>query len=259
MTKTFQPQPATPIKRPKEERYTTLHAMDDLRRQWYRHFDGNLCTICRDDHPLAGYPVGSVVPYILDDQSRPIILIAHIAEHTQNAIANPKASLFIRENKAFGDVQTQWRICAIGDLQPVPEEALPQLSERYFRHYPKARHYDTTHQFRFYRLTPKKFRIIMGFGDIRWIAADAPFANIAPFEQNIIDRMCAHMNNDHQDAMQTYLKQQGIPPTQTIEMTHITPYGATLKHGDGLHFIAFTEPSTTPEAVRKALVALAKE
>lgn len=257
MTQTFTGQPATPIKKPREDRYTTLHAMADLRRNWFAHYDGNLSTICREGHPLAGYPVGSVVPFILDDQSRPIVLIAHIAEHTQNALANPKASLFLRE-RAGGDVQTEWRICAIGDLEPVPDVELAQLSERYYRHYPNARHYDTTHQFRFYRLSPKKFRIIMGIGDIRWIAADAPFDRPA-FAQTDIDAMTAHMNDDHQAAMQKYLRNMGITDlAEQLTMTHITPWGATIKNGNSLHFLAFAEPCNNPEDVHKTLVALAR-
>ncbi|MDO4643994.1 MAG: DUF2470 domain-containing protein [Cardiobacteriaceae bacterium] len=247
------------IKRDRENRYTTVKAMADLRRVWFNQFSGNLATIAREDHPLAGYPVGSVVPYVLDDACRPVMLIAYIAEHTQNAIANPKASIFLRENQLFSDVQTQWRLCAIGDLLPLPAEEQPYLSERYFRHYPKARDFDITHKFAFYRLHSKKFRIIMGFGDIRWIRADAPFDQPA-FAPEIAERIMTHMNEDHTNAMRTYLQQTGleIPHDAKIIMTAINAWGCTLKYGDGLHFIAFSAPVTTVEAAREALVALAK-
>lgn len=257
MTQTF-PNPTTAtIKKARNERYTTLQAMDDLRRHWFSHFDGNLSTICRAEHPLAGYPIGSVVPFVLDNESRPIILMAHIAEHTQNALANPKASLFLREH-SNGDVQTQWRICAIGDLLPIPDAELSLLSQRYYTHYPQAQDYGETHHFTFFRLTPKKFRIIMGFGDIRWITADAPFQYPA-FEETDILAMTTHMNQDHQAAMHKYLTNLGINEhTTPLTMTHLTPWGATIRNGDRLHFIPFPTICENKTAVRETLVAMAK-
>lgn len=249
------------IKRAPEDRYTTLKAMADLRSIWFSQFAGNLATICREEHPLAGYPVSSVVPYALDDEYRPIVLIGHIAEHTQNALANPKASLFMREHRA-GDVQTQWRLCAIGDLLPVPEAEIPSISERYFAHYPQARDYDRTHHFSFFRLHSKKFRIIMGFGDIRWIAADAPFPQAA-FAPEICSRIINHMNEDHMDAMRGYLRHlpnapQDLPEDALVQMVAVNPWGCTLKYGDELFFQPFAEAAADVHAVREALVALAK-
>ena len=33
---------------------------------------------------MPGFPFGSVVPYCLDEQGRPLILISRIAQHTHN-------------------------------------------------------------------------------------------------------------------------------------------------------------------------------
>lgn len=250
------------IKRAPEDRYTTLKAMQDLRNIWFSQFAGTLSTIYRDELPLASYPAASVVPYVLDDAYRPVVLIGHIAEHTQNALHNPKACLFMREHRPHGDVQNQWRLSAIGDLLPVPEEEIPAISTRYFAHYPQAQDYDATHHFSFFRLHSKKFRIIMGFGDIRWVSADAPFSHPA-LAPDICERIITHMNEDHHDAMRGYLRHlpdapQNIPDDAQVLMTAVNPYGCTLKYGDGLYFQPFEQPATDANAVRDALVALAQ-
>src|SRR5437016_3929426 len=41
----------------------------------------------------AGYPYGSLTPYALSRGGAPLILISALAAHTQNLIADPRASL----------------------------------------------------------------------------------------------------------------------------------------------------------------------
>lgn len=253
-------------KKDKKDRYTTVKAIEDFRAIWFSHFAGNLSTINRENHPLSGYPVTSVVPYVFDDNYQPIVMIAGIAEHTQNAKQNQRACLFLRENDDYKDVQTQWRVCAVGDLAPIDKLEHQQISKRYFAHYPKAKDYDLTHDFAFFRLTCKKFRVIMGFGDIRWIAADAPFNQAAlpvKDQQYIVD----HMNNDHIDAIKHYLS--NIPAfsmrhdlknidDKLIAMTAINPWGCTLKYADGLYFLPFPEVIKNTEEAHRMLVKLAR-
>lgn len=240
--------------------YTTKQAMIDLRGHMLASFAGSLATICREDHPLAGYPVSSVVPFMLDEAFNPIIQIANVAEHTHNADANPKASIFLRERYDGGDVQTQWRICMVGDLLRVAEPEVAHIAERYYAHYPHARTFKRIHDFFFFRLRIKKYRIIMGFGDIRWIAGDAPYQP-CPFDASTQQRIIAHMNEDHVDAMRGYLRAAdvGVDEAQEVVMCAIHQYGFVLRHGEALHFLPFSEPPQDAKAVREALVALTNE
>ena len=240
--------------------YTTKQAMADVRANVCASFSGSLATICREDHPLAGYPVSSVVPFILDDEFRPVILIANIAEHTGNAIANPKASIFLREQAVGGDVQTQWRICMIGDLLAVPDDEVAAVRSKYLAHYPSARHYDNMHDFHFFRLEIKKYRVIMGFGDIRWVAGYAPFSPCTFSDADKV-KMLTHMNEDHVDAMRGYLRAAGveIQDNDDVVMADLHQYGFVLRHGQALHFIPFEDEPQDAMAVRKALVAMAKD
>ncbi|UJF25080.1 DUF2470 domain-containing protein [Suttonella sp. R2A3] len=239
--------------------YTTKQAMVDLRQHMLSSFAGSLATICRDDHPLTGYPVSSVVPFFLDKNFNPIIQIANVAEHTHNADANPKASIFLRERYDGGDVQKQWRICMVGDLQRVPAEDIEEIAEQYYAHYPHARTFKRMHDFFFFRLHIKKYRIIMGFGDIRWIAGDAPY-HPCPFDAETKQRMITHMNEDHMDAMCRYLRDMNIAVNDDDEVTMcaIHQYGFVLRHGEALYFVPFAEQPKDATEVREALVAMAK-
>jgi heme oxygenase (biliverdin-IX-beta and delta-forming) len=55
---------------------------------------GTLSTMSRK-HP--GHPFGSLMPYALDAQGRPTLLISAMAMHTQNLLSEPRASLFVAE------------------------------------------------------------------------------------------------------------------------------------------------------------------
>ena len=50
----------------------------------------------------SGYPYGSIVSYVPDDNGGPVILVSDLAEHTINARSNNRASMLIAES-ADGD------------------------------------------------------------------------------------------------------------------------------------------------------------
>src|SRR5215203_6996501 len=55
---------------------------------------GALSTLAADP---AGYPYGSVASYGLDDRGNPLFFVSLMAEHTQNAMGDPRASLLVTE------------------------------------------------------------------------------------------------------------------------------------------------------------------
>lgn len=64
---------------------------------------------------FAGYPFGSIAPFVLDHSGQPIILISTIAEHTQNIIANPKVSLLVFAGD--DDLQANGRLTLMGEAK----------------------------------------------------------------------------------------------------------------------------------------------
>src|SRR6516165_1399018 len=82
---------------------------------------GTLSTLSRQ---RPGFPFGSLMPYGLDDQGRPIFLISTMAMHTQNLEADPRASLFVTEPDASGEPLGASRVTLIGSVNRIPEAEL---------------------------------------------------------------------------------------------------------------------------------------
>jgi putative heme iron utilization protein len=82
-----------------------------------------------------GFPFGSLMPYGLDDQGRPIFLVSTMAMHTQNLQADPGASLFVTEPDASGDPLGASRVTLIGSVIRIPE---PELAAASLCNYPAS-------------------------------------------------------------------------------------------------------------------------
>src|SRR5262245_11641416 len=113
---------------------------------------GVLSTISVD---VRGYPFGSVTPYCLDREGRPILHTTFSAQRTKNVRANPKVSRTVVEaTDGAGDVQAQGRVTCLGNIRQVQDVAGSDLADKYFRYVPSARQYAATHDFAFFLLEP---------------------------------------------------------------------------------------------------------
>lgn len=206
---------------------------------------------------LPGYPFGSVVPYCLDRQGWPVILISRIAQHTKNIDANPKVALTVTEPGAE-DVQAGARLTLVGDAEPVGFDG-EDTAERYYRYFPHARGYHRTHDFSFYHIRPVRSRYIGGFGEIHWLTNEKLIlAN--PFTTEIETGMLEHMNRDHLDAIRHYceMAHMTVPIDEIPVLVGIDSEGFHIRVDDRLLRIAFERPARTPTEVRAALVAMAR-
>lgn len=220
------------------------------------HSGGTLSTV---SHSLPGYPFGSIVPYDLDREGRPIIFISLIAEHYKNVRANPKASICIADTYGTGDIQASARVTIVGDFAPVPAQ---EVEAAYWARFPNASERSIAHNFEFWRMTPVRLRWIGGFGDIRWIAAadyaEAPFDPIAYQGSGIID----HMNNDHRDALAEMLQHYaGVTTTaQACSMVAVQQHGFTVAYqgekGTKRIDLQFPAPALEVRDVRTAIIAM---
>lgn len=116
---------------------------------------------------LAGYPFVSHVPVMLDEAGRPLMLLSALAEHSRNLLADGRASLMA--SPPGPDPQAQPRLTLVGDVVPVEADA--GLRTRYQRYHPDAADYLGFGDFRFYRLTPLRVRLVGGFARAGWIDA----------------------------------------------------------------------------------------
>ncbi|MBX8487922.1 MULTISPECIES: HugZ family protein [Pseudomonas] len=204
---------------------------------------------------MPGFPFGSAVPYCLDEQGRPLILISRIAQHTHNLTQDPKCSLLVGEREA-DDVQAVGRITVLAEARKLTDsQAIEAAALRYYRYFPESQSYHTAHDFDFWVLTPVRYRYIGGFGAIHWLD-DVALAN--PFAGEVETRMVEHMNDDHANAIAHYVALSGLPQTEPAQMVGLDTEGMHLRIGRGIHWLAFGEPCNTPTQVREALVHLAR-
>lgn len=125
-------------------------------------------TLATQSIQMPGYPYATVVPNVLDEQHRPILLISALAEHTKNLLADPKVSISVNES-GITNVQDGQRLTLVGDAERFePDQA---LITRYLRYVPAAEQYLTL-DFIFFRILPKRLRYIGGVGKMGWVEAE---------------------------------------------------------------------------------------
>lgn len=226
------------------------HARSLLHR---RHF-GILGTI---SVKLEGFPFGSIVPYCIDGDGKPIVLISTIAQHTKNIVQDNRCSLTISLEEE--DVQAKGRLCIIGNMESLSSEA-GDVRELYYRHFPQARKYGEAHNFSFYHLNPISVRYIGGFGAIYWIEP-SEFLYANPFHGKGEQRMVDHMNADHHASLLRYLshfKGMEIGTDSDVRMVGINEYGFDVFVDKKKVRFEFEHPIKNATEARETLVAMAK-
>ncbi|MES2820601.1 MAG: HugZ family protein [Pseudomonadota bacterium] len=230
----------------------SVEAGKHARELLLKEYRGVLCT---QSKAMPGYPFGSVVPYCLDAQGWPLILISRIAQHTHNLLQDPKCSLLVSQRGAE-DVQAVGRLTLLTQARRLTDaEAISAAAKRYYRYFPASQSYHSAHDFDFWVLEPVRGRYIGGFGAIHWIDT-VTLAN--PFAGAVEAGMVEHMNGDHAKAIAHYVQLADLPASPEAQLVGIDSEGFHLRIEQGLHWLAFAEPCASPGAVRQALVALAR-
>src|SRR6185312_1682842 len=100
---------------------------------------GALSTVAADP---AGYPFGSVGSFGLADEGDPLVFVSLMAEHTQNALRDPRASLLVAEPVPEGaDPLASGRVTLLGLLALVDDDGRAVARERYLAANPAASYY----------------------------------------------------------------------------------------------------------------------
>jgi putative heme iron utilization protein len=117
----------------------------------------------------AGYPYGSLTPYALSGAGAPLVLISALAAHTQNLLADPRASLFVAADAGAGDPQAETRISVLGRFARVPAADEADARARYTARLPRAAANSQTRDFQLWEMTVEEVRLVAGFGQIGWL------------------------------------------------------------------------------------------
>ncbi len=224
---------------------------------------GSLSTLAIDP---AGYPYGSVASFALDQRGNPIFFVSLMAEHTQNALADPRASLLVTEPVPDGaDPLASGRATLMGRMVPVPDDEREATRELYLAANPSASYYIDFGDFTFFRLDVESIRYVGGYGRMSWVDAGGyAVAEPDPLAGDIAAGIVAHMNEDHAEAQVLYCRHLARRvDTTSASMSAVDRYGFEMvaegPSGRSAVRIAFDEPCADGQAVRTAMVALLAE
>ena len=221
---------------------------------------GSLSTLSRKQ---PGFPFGSVMPYGLDAQARPIFLISSMAMHTQNLQADPRASLLVTQPDAGGDPLGASRVTVIGNAVIIPQPEVAQARALYLERYANARYWVDFEDFSFYRMDVLDVYYVGGFGVMGWVqVSDYDRAQPDPLV-DAASGIIEHMNTDHKYALVLLARCFAGIESQEAVMTSVDRLGfhVRLKTQDGVKGtrIAFLREVSNSGEARKALVEMVQQ
>ncbi|MGB8768322.1 MAG: DUF2470 domain-containing protein [Candidatus Korobacteraceae bacterium] len=216
---------------------------------------GSLSTLSRKQ---PGFPFGSLMPYALDGQGRPLFLISTMAMHTQNLQVDPRASLFMTEPGASGDPLGAARVTLIGTVNRIPEPELAAARSVYLMRCPDSKYWVDFEDFFFYCMDVLDVYYVGGFGVMGWVtASDYSQAQPDPLVEHKSGIM-QHMNADHKDALVLLAKRFAGIEAQEAEMTAVDRLGfhLRLRTQDGVKGarLAFSREVSDPAETREVFI-----
>lgn len=249
----------------------------DVRRWLLEGTSGTLCTLAAK-RELAGWPFGSVVPYALTSDGRPIILIANLAAHTSNLRHDPRASLFVQQPEVEGDPQAGWRVTVMGRFERlvplskrdelksekgvalIPDDEYAEVDARYRARVPQSSRYHEMHDFHYWRMSSvEKVRYIAGFGAITWLDGSVVRPRVDTGVEEARAHAVAHMNEDHaHNLIEMCEGLYGVRP-KSVKMTSLERDGFFVRSEgpDRLWFFPF-ERDVAGDEVRHAVIEVLK-
>ena len=221
---------------------------------------GTLATASRK-HP--GHPFASVMPYALDERGRPLLLISSMAMHTQNLVADARASLLVTQPTA-GDPLAAGRLTLMGEARAVPRTESDGPRAAYLARHANASYWVDFDDFGFWRLEPIDLYFVGGFGAMDWVPAADYMAAEADALADVSESILQHMNEDHAGALLAYLRGRGseavaageVPDEATMVAVDRLGFNVRLRTGERVHGIRipFPRPVTTAGQCREAFV-----
>lgn len=212
---------------------------------------GTLATLNAGD----GTPYASLVNLATDVRGCPVILVSTLAWHTRNLLADPRASVMVAEMPPEGDALTGARVTVMGRFAKVPAA---EVSRRYLARHPAAELYAGFGDFAFWRLEPVEAHAVAGFGRIETIPANEMFPSadeMAALEEGAV----AHMNDDHDDAIQRYAERLLGATPGGWKIAAIDPDGADLRRGEDVLRLSFEAAVYSGGALRALLARLGEQ
>lgn len=201
-----------------------------IRTLVYRNRIGTLSTLS-EKHP--DWPFGSMMPYGLDEDGRPIFLISTMAMHTHNIERDPRVSLFVSQTDSKGDPLDASRVTLMGRALKVPEEELGKVRELYLSRYKNASYWVDFDDFFFYRMEIEDIYFVGGFGAMGWVVREDYYkAEVDPLA-GAASGIIRHINGDHADSLVLLARKfTGIDAEEAL-MTSVDRLGFNVRLKSG--------------------------
>ncbi len=209
----------------------------------------------------AGYPFASVMPYALDGDATPLFLISSMAIHTQNVLADPRASLLVLQSGRESDPLGSPRATLLGTVTRI--DATDGIRAAYLERHESAKYWIDFSDFAFFRLDVTDVYYVGGFGVMGWVTVDdyrsAEADPLSEFAAGILE----HMNADHGEALRAITRHFAGLDAEEATMVSCDRLGfvvrARTREGMKGTRIQFPEPVRSREDARRVLVAMARE
>ncbi len=234
---------------PQHEKASPAFGGEDMRKLLRRARTCSLSTLSVADQG----PYGSVASLATDTGGRPILLISTLALHTQNLLADGRASVLVSELPTSGDPLTGPRVTVMGRFVKTGDDS---MKRRYLARHPSAAFYAGFGDFSFWRMEPSAIHGVAGFGRISTLAPADVFPDstaLAELESSAIE----HINEDHAGAVQNYARALGADGGPwTVQA--IDGDGCDLVCGEHSLYLPFPEPVATAGELRRMFAGLLK-
>jgi len=217
-------------------------------------------TLATQSHHHAGWPFASVMPYALLPDGSLLFLISGMAIHTQNLLADPRASLLVMQSGSGADPLGSPRVTVLGSVQRV--ETSDALRQTYLERHPMSKHWIDYSDFSFFRLAVTNLYFVGGFGVMGWVEeGDYQAAEPDPLSA-IAAGIIEHMNRDHAEALRSITRHFGGLDAEEATMVACDRLGFVIRARTAAGMkgtrVAFPSEVRTAEDARRVLVEMTK-
>ncbi len=218
-------------------------------------------TLATQSFRNPGFPFASVMPYALTAEGNPLFLISAMAIHTQNVLADERASLLVMQSGSGADPLGAPRATLSGMVHRLDGVSDAQRQSYLARH-PSSRHWIDYSDFSFFTLEVAHVYFVGGFGVMGWVAPADYYAAEADPLAEAAAAILEHMNADHADAVRAITRHFGGLDAEEATIVACDRLGFVVRArtAEGMKGvrIAFPEAVRTREEARKAFVAMTR-
>lgn len=199
-----------------------------------------------------GWPYASLVTVACDIDGSPILLLSALSDHTRNLDQDARASLLLEDASRRANPQTGPRLTLLGRIVPDTE---PRLRRRFLARHPGAALYADFSDFRIFRMEVERAYWVGGFGQARWLDAEAILADadasraLAEAEPGVLQ----DMNDQHAHLIDRFANRLLGRGGSGWRMIAVDPEGCDLVRGTGYARLAFPHIARGGSEVREIL------